>query len=349
MLKRVLITVILLAAGVCFTLESTYIDAQNYGSAASRIVIGLYGTGDYKVEKGNDFVEIKLDNSDLSKLNISNPAGGLIKSIEQFGDKIIIAISCPYCLEQMILDSPQRLVLDIIIAQPDKEQKLEIADFYTSTGKLNSADKIYGQLHHNYPEDHEILYKWILLLKQRGSSRLKDIAAKIPQNSEYYPLAQQIVKGDYRDKTMLVYPEGKTKNACQISSTEEKTTTESIYIIPETQQEKKQTSKPDKVKKLYSTKWIRWVMLIIILILLLILIYHFLANISRKKRKTTYNINIEPDSKEKISPEENKTFCLMVCRLLDFGWTNSEIARELKISEEEVERLVQLCHQDESR
>jgi len=249
----------------------------------------------------------------------------------------------------MILDSPRRLVLDIIVAQPDKQQKLEIADFYTSTGKLNSADKIYGQLHHKYPDDHEILYKWVLLLKQRGSSRLKDIAAKIPQNSEYYPLAQQIVKGNYRDKTTLIYPEGKTKNACKISSTGEKTTTESIYIIPETQQETKQPSKPDKEKKLYSTKWIRRIMLIIILILLLILIYHFIANISRKKRKTAYNISIEPESKEKIPSEENKTFFLMVCRLLDFGWTNSEIARELKISEEEVERLVQLCHQDESR
>lgn len=349
MFKRVLITVILLAAGICSALESTYIETQNYGSAVSRIVIGLYGTGAYKVEQGNNFVELKLDNSDGSKLNISNPAGGLIKSIEQFSDKIIIAISCPYCLEQMILDSPRRLVLDIIVAQPDKQQKLEIADFYTSTGKLNSADKIYGQLHHKYPDDHEILYKWVLLLKQRGSSRLKDIAAKIPQNSEYYPLAQQIVKGNYRDKTTLIYPEGKTKNACKISSTGEKTTTESIYIIPETQQETKQPSKPDKEKKLYSKKWIRRIMLIVILILLLILIYHFIANISRKKRKTTYNINIEPESKEKILPEENKTFFLMVCRLLDFGWTNSEIARELKISEEEVERLVQLCHQDESR
>ena len=349
MFKRVLITVILLAAGICSALESTYIETQNYGSAVSRIVIGLYGTGAYKVEQGNNFVEIKLDNSDVSKLNISIPAGWLLKSIEQFGDKIIIAISCPFCLEQMILDSPRRLVLDIIVAQPDKQQKLEIADFYTSTGKLNSADRIYGQLHHKYPEDHEILYKWVLLLKQRGSSRLKDVAAKIPQNSEYYPLAQQIVKGNYRDKTTLIYPEGKTKNACKISSTGEKTTTESIYIIPETQQETKQPSKPDKVKKLYSTKWIRRIMLIIILILLLILIYHFIANISRKKRKTAYNINIEPESKEKIPPEENKTFFLMVCRLLDFGWTNSEIARELKISEEEVERLVQLCHQDESR
>ena len=349
MFKRVLITVILLAAGVCSALESTYIETQNYGSAVSRIVIGLYGTGAYKVEQGNNFVEIKLDNSDVSKLNISIPAGGLLKSIEQFGDKIIIAISCPFCLEQMILDSPRRLVLDIIVAQPDKQQKLEIADFYTSTGKLNSADRIYGQLHHKYPEDHEILYKWVLLLKQRGSSRLKDVAAKIPQNSEYYPLAQQIVKGNYRDKTTLIYPEGKTKNACKISSTGEKTTTESIYIIPETQQETKQPSKPDKEKKLYSTKWIRRIMLIIILILLLILIYHFIANISRKKRKTAYNISIEPESKEKIPSEENKTFFLMVCRLLDFGWTNSEIARELKISEEEVERLVQLCHQDESR
>ena len=322
MFKRVLITVILLAAGICSALESTYIETQNYGSAVSRIVIGLYGTGAYKVEQGNNFVEIKLDNSDVSKLNISIPAGGLLKSIEQFGDKIIIAISCPFCLEQMILDSPRRLVLDIIVAQPDKQQKLEIADFYTSTGKLNSADRIYGQLHHKYPEDHEILYKWVLLLKQRGSSRLKDVAAKIPQNSEYYPLAQQIVKGNYRDKTTLIYPEGKTKNACKISSTGEKTTTESIYIIPETQQETKQPSKPDKEKKLYSTKWIRRIMLIIILILLLILIYHFIANISRKKRKTAYNINIEPESKEKIPPEENKTFFLMVCRLLDFGWTN---------------------------
>ena len=76
MLKRVLITVILLAAGVCSALESTYIETQNYGSAVSRIVIGLYGTGAYKVEQGNNFVEIKLDNSDVSKLNISIPAGG---------------------------------------------------------------------------------------------------------------------------------------------------------------------------------------------------------------------------------------------------------------------------------
>ncbi len=349
MTKRFFVTLILLTAVFCSALEVTYIDWQNYGSAATRIVIGLYGTGDYKVDKSNDFVEIKLDNADVSKVDISNSAEGLIKSIEQFGDKIVISTFCPYCLEQMELDAPRRLVLDLIVAQPDKQQKIELADFYTSVGKLNSADKIYSELHRNYPSDYEILYKWACLLKQRGSGRLKEIVGKIPEKSEYYSLAQQMLKGtEKKDSAQLCSPQ-KAQNACKISSVEEKTTTDSLYIMPKTQQDKKQTTKPAKVKKLYGRKWISRIMLLIILMLLLILIYHFIASISRKKRKTTLNINIEPENKEDIHPEENNTLCLMVRRLLDFGWTNSEIAKELKISEEEVERLVQLCNQDESQ
>ena len=348
MVKRVLITAVLLLAAFCSALDFTYVEMENYGSAVSRIVIGLYGTGDYKVIEGNNYVEINLDNTNANKANIQYQPGGLVYAIEQIDNKMVIPISSSYLLEQMVLDSPRRLVLDIIVAKPDKQQKLELADFYTSAGKLNSADKIYYELAKSYPEDYAILYKWTLLLKQRGSSRINEIAAKIPQNSEYYPFAQQIIKGNQLRKAAQCTPAVKTQNACKIEGDKEKAETKSLSLIPKAPEKAEKTANPIKDKKLFATKWIPKLMLLIILILLLILIYHILANVGKRKKKPPLNFNLESQKKTELTTEENKTLVLMVRRLLDSGWKNSEIARELKISEEEVERLVQLCHQDES-
>jgi len=343
MIKRVLITAVLLSAAFCSALDFTYVEMENYGSAVSRIVIGLYGTGDYKVIEGNNRVEIKLDNTNANNANIQYQPGGLVNAIEQIDNKMIIPVSSPYLLEQMILDSPQRLVLDIIVAKPDKQQKLELADFYASAGKLNSADKIYYELSKSYPEDYAILYKWTLLLKQRGSNRINNIAAKIPQNSEYYPLAQQVLKRNQIPKTAQCNPAEKTQIAGKTVCDQEKAET----IIPQAPETGK-TANTIQDKKLPATKWMRKLMLLIILILILILIYHLIANIGKRKKKPTLDFKMESENKTEIPAEENKTLVLMVQRLLDSGWKNSEIARELKISEEEVERLMQLRHQDES-
>ena len=216
-------------------------------------------------------------------------------------------------------------------------------DFYTSAGKLNSADKIYYELSKSYPEDYAILYKWTLLLKQRGSNRINNIAAKIPQNSEYYPLAQQVLKGNQIPKTAQCNPAEKTQIAGKTVCNQEKAET----IIPQAPETGK-TANTIQDKKLPATKWMRKLMLLIILILILILIYHLIANIGKRKKKPTLDFKMESENKTEIPAEENKTLVLMVQRLLDSGWKNSEIARELKISEEEVERLMQLRHQDES-
>jgi hypothetical protein len=41
---------------------------------------------------------------------------------------------------------------------------------------------------------------------------------------------------------------------------------------------------------------------------------------------------------------DSKTMCRMVGKLTSDGWTRKEIARELKISQAEVEQYLHLCH-----
>jgi tetratricopeptide (TPR) repeat protein len=305
-------------------------------------------------------VEVKIDNNNPSKVNIGYKGGNIVRSIEQRNNRIRISISPAYRLERMVLEDPLRLVLDIIVANPNRQQKLNIAEFYTSCGKLNSADKLYVELNRDYPNDGEILYKWALLLEQRGSNRLKAIVAKIPKISTYYSMGQSILARVYGKKAPSTPPAEKTtpqekpkpieppKPVQEIPPAPESDQTvlpESLIATPPLQQDVQETPLPMQKKESTLSFFEKNPLLIVFFVLLLLLIIIIFIFIHSGKKKPKPIVSVPPEIRKDSASLDTETLCRMVSRLLINGWTNKQIAKELKLPEEEVERLVKLSHQ----
>ncbi|MEN6445072.1 MAG: hypothetical protein ABFC98_03395 [Candidatus Cloacimonas sp.] len=366
MKAKILFTFILLIASLCAAIDFSFVDMENYGSGVTRIVTGFKGSGNYDVVSGSNYVEVTIDNENASRVNISYEGGNIVRSIEQKNNRLRIAISPAYRLEKMVLEEPLRLVLDIIVAKPNRQQKLDIADFYTSCGKLNSADKIYGELNNDYPSDGEILYKWALLLEQRGSNRAKGIVTKIPKNSAYYSAGQDLLARLNGQKIPATPPPEKPSTPEKIMQKEEPRPIEPTQPIqeppateeiikmpmpetlianppmPEGSQKSSLPSEQEETKESFLDQNPLLIVFIVLLVLLLCIIFIFLHG-SKKKFKPSATLLSE--IKATNTNLDTDTLCRMVSKLLENGWTNRQIAKELKLPEEEVERLVKLCHQ----
>ncbi len=363
---KVLFMLTLLIASLCAAIDFTYVDMENYGSGVSRIVVGFYGTGNYEVIPNSDYVEVKIDNNNPSKVNISYEGGNIVRSIVQRNNSIRISVSPTFRLERMVLEDPFRLVLDIIVAKPNRQQKLDIAEFYTSCGKLNSADKIYVELNRDYPNDGEVLYKWALLLEQRGSNRLKAIVAKIPKNSAYYSAGQDILNRVYGRKAAAgtssekAAPQEKPKSVEEPKpieplkankeippavETEQTVQPESLVATPPLPQDIQEAPLPSGSEESKLSFFEKNPLLIVFFVLLLLLIIIIFIFIHSGKKKPKPVVFAPPENRKEGEALDTETLCRMVSRLLINGWTNKQIAKELKLPEEEVERLVKLSHQ----
>ena len=73
-----------------------------------------------------------------------------------------------------------------------------------------------------------------------------------------------------------------------------------------------------------------------------IIIFIFIHSGKKKPKPVVF---APPENRKEGEALDTETLCRMVSRLLINGWTNKQIAKELKLPEEEVERLVKLSHQ----
>ncbi|MDY0152906.1 MAG: hypothetical protein RBS43_11580, partial [Candidatus Cloacimonas sp.] len=189
----------------------------------------------------------------------------------------------------------------------------------------------YNALHIDYREDAEILYHWAELLAKRGSSRATEKLSMIPSRSSYYRSAQVLLAKLHGDEEPL--PPPPIAVAEKMVEEDESMPVDSIIQAPV----QKQADAPPPVKK----SWGYFPLIAVEVLLLAMVLYLISIAIRRPKRKL---VNAEDIVKPEDSGLDTKTLCRMVSKLLADGWTMREISKELKISQKEVENLVQLCH-----
>lgn len=311
------------------------VNMENHGTAVSRVVIGLSGESGTEINSSNSGVQVLIKDYLPSQARINYKAGGLISGVYQQENLVKIDVDGAFRLEHLRLDN--RIVIDIFAARPSKAQRLIIADFYSSVGKLNSADKTYGDLHIDYREDSQILYNWAQLLHKRGSTRATEKLAMIPQNSPYYSKAQQLMAMIHGDEEPLPPP----PDAKDFSSMESETVVPDT-VLPDTVQvipaREVTASQPSRKKRIFYPGWLLPIALLVMGGLLA-----YLAFTRTPKRRPAVK-KPTPSIVASEAALDSKTMCRMVGKLTSDGWTRKEIARELKISQAEVEQYLHLCH-----
>lgn len=328
------VALIVLLSALCYLNASvayTYVQVHHYGTAVSRVVVGFSEKTVPTINKNTGSLEIRLkDDDNGSAAPVDFSAGGLVSGIEQNGGSLQVTAREQFRYEQLGMGN--RLALDIFVADPNKAQRLEIADFYRDKGKLASADKAYNALHIDYREDAEILYHWAELLAKRGSSRATDKLSMIPSSSSYYRSAQVLLAKLHGDEEPLPPPPVTVEE--KMVKEDENMPVDSIIQTPVPEQ----AATPPPVK---NSLWGYIPVIAVDTVLLAIAIYLIFIAVKLGKRKVTpHQDAVKPEA----SGLDTGTLCRMVSKLLADGWTMREISKELKISQKEVENLVQLCH-----
>ncbi len=311
------------------------INMENHGTAVSRVVIELGGESGTEINTSGSGLQVLIKDYLPSKASINYKAGGLISGISQRDNQVQIDVQGAFRIEQLRLG--KRQVIDIFAAQPTKAQRLTIADFYSEVGKLNSADKAYNDLHIDYREDNQILYKWAQLLHKRGSARATEKLSMISQTSPYYAKAQQLMAIIHGDEEPLPPP----PDANEFGSAEAQETVQDS-VLPDTANTIVAKNLPaplvPKQTRRFDPNWLFPFALLVMGAFLLYLAFTLKPKRHPAAKKPSPAISVSNTALD------SKTMCRMVGKLTADGWTRKEVARELKITQTEVEQYLHLCH-----
>lgn len=336
-MKKLVLMLALLAfsmlLGASASLES--VNMENHGMAVTRVVLQLNGSSETEISRSGSNLDVLIKDYLPGKASVNFKAGGIVSDVEQHNNSVLITVAKPFRYEQLRLGN--RLAVDVFTAAPSKAERITIAEFYGSTGKLNSADKMFNDLHIDYREDGEILYKWAQLLYRRGSARATEKLSLIPHNSAYFAKGQQLMAEIHGDEEPP--PPPPEENTEPLA----KAVTAKPDSVPEAVPQPTQSdATPSPIPKRNGFAF-PFVPFLIILAALLLVFILFFSLFTRKKSPTPKKV--VPQLKPSETALDSKTMCRIVSKLTADGWTRREIARELKIPQKDVEQYLQLCHQ----
>jgi len=346
MMKRLIILIMVLTSCALSAVSIRSIRAENYDDAACRLVLKMDRDVDFTVkQQGKDFY-LTFSNFD-GHIPAYNFSGTFLDKVEPAGAGLKVSSQVQVSYLTMQLNGSEALVIDFLKVTQQKKERLVIARFLSDKGRLASADKEFHRLAIDYKDHYDILYYWGELLIKRGSSRAAEKLALIPKSSSYYAAAQELLQPGKDGKAEK--PKGKPEPKPIQEETElqppAKTDQELLEqplqdsIIVATRPEVFHQEKPNFLSSLAELASANILLTIVVFVAILVLLGILIFGSFKKSAK-----------KSPLDIEENRlgldtdTLCKMVNRLLSDGWTNKEIARELKISQHEVELIVRRLH-----
>lgn len=352
-MKRLLMVIMVLTTCALSAVSIRSIRAEDYNGLVCRLVLRMDQDVGFTVDKqGNDyFIAIEDFDGQLPGFSLS---GTFLDQIEITGDGIKVSSAARLRYLTMRLSDVKALVIDFIKFSQSKKERLFIASFLIEKGLLGSADRAYEEIARDYPNHYDVYYHWGDLLLQRGSARAAKKLNMIPDFSSYYPLAQELLHGagiiSRIDKLPEETPE---RQEPEIAITHENV---ELQIKAKTELGHSASSPQDSIVFFATSdetnaeragffssmaEWVsRHILLTIVLFVGILVILAFLIfSILKKPAKIPHQ-----DIQESSLGIDTDTLCKMVHRLLADGWTNKEIAKELKIAQHEVELMVRRLH-----
>jgi hypothetical protein len=346
-MKRLFMMLLLFGISLLAAVSITQIRAEDYNGVVCRLVIQLERDSDFIVERqsGGFFVGIERLEGSLPTHSLE---GTFLDRISMGNSGIMIHTGLDLDYQTMRLSDRNAIVLDFLSKAGGKNERLTIAKFYSDKGKLASADKEFHLLAIDYPNHYDILFHWGELLIKRGSQRAAEKLAMIPQSSPYYDAAQELIlpggkKPQAEDKSVPQEEEDHYIPLMPEDIHEEEQDSIATALIPPIREALDPSDFQDKSPS-FIGKAADWasehiiITIIIFVALLITLCIMIFGNCLFKHKPKKKEIQ------EASQILDTDTMCKMVNRLLADGWTNKEIARELKVSVHEIELIVRRLH-----
>ncbi|HHV37608.1 MAG TPA: hypothetical protein GXX77_07240 [Candidatus Cloacimonetes bacterium] len=346
-MKRILIVLLLVMCSLLNAVSIRGIRALGEPVVACRLALQMDENTDFQVQKraGGFYIRIAGFDGILPAPNLSQ---SFFDYIDADQNGILVRTSENLSYETMALTDTKALVVDFYKPAETKEQRLALARFHTDRGRIARADKIYHELYIDYNGHYDILLAWGELLIKRGSDRASEKLKMIPSSSQFYSRAQELLSSvdpkhiDTSNEPMMEVVEEeiidlKPDPAIDYKLPED----DDEYIENELQRILKRsdiTEMIDDRDSLWQKLNIVVVAAIIVVAILLIFIIVLLLRLRAAKR------NVKHGVKKRATKMDSATITKMVSKLLSDGWTNKEIARELKISRYEVEQAIKRLH-----
>ncbi len=345
MRRLLLLSLLLVGIGMLTAVSVSSIRAEDYSGVVCRLVFQMDQDTDFVIQKQSDgfFLGLNQVSGELPPYSLG---GTFIDGISIVTGGIKIRSSLDLSHHSMRLSDHNAIVIDLFKQATSKRDRLITAKFLADKGRLASADREFNSLAIDYPDHYDILYHWGELLIKRESSRAPEKLAMIPRTSHYYEAAQELI----RDNSMSQQTDP-AQNVEEESEDEEpmvlmqmpgldEVAEDSVYgIATITRVEDHYDNGQSLLSKVADWGNRHFVITIIIFVVLLVVLCIMIFG-NYKMSKKLKKESIEESSQ----PLDTETMCKIVNRLLTDGWTNKEIAKELKISNHDVELIVRRLH-----
>lgn len=310
----------------------------------TRVVITLSDKTEwsYAADTGGHAVKVQIYNCESANpqtqgLNTSS----LVKQITTVQNKdncaITLDLSGAFYIETMALENPYRIVLDLFKAKRsyNLDEIWAQAEFYEKAGKLIPAGKEYAKASRRFPDNKDTCFLWgRLMLRQQNYEKAKDKFRSVPEKSVYYGEAQRfltmLINNDYSGAEQAVKP----VEAAPEIVTAKTDKAETAVAEPVVEEQCGGSWKPCSIvqRRVLGMPIWGWLIVVLILAIALLLIVDLKRLMKDKKAQKLSN---------SVSVIQNEALKLkMVKKLMESGWNASAIARELMLSEKEVQALL---------
>lgn len=339
--------ILLLLYSLCLLTGQTTIDnitVNGENLIVTRVVISLAqkAVWSYQTDTDKHVVSVHISNCNSTQPQIEGlHTGTLVTAIETTSQKndavVAINLSGPFYIETLFLDEPYKIVLDLFKYQKvyNYQDQLAQAAFYVKSGKWYAAGKQYAQIRKDFPSEFDANYLWAkLLLKQHNFEKAKAKLEAVPSYSKYYAEAQATltklnantytyteVEEPEADKVDTVTPANPRQNIPKATST----------VVPALSFNHvvKATEETVSLKLADIPVWAWFLMLLVVLIACFIILDILHHQKAHKERKAAREITLIKDDSIKAA---------MVRKLIENGWNETEIARELMLKPKDVKR-----------
>ncbi|MCK9331727.1 MAG: hypothetical protein M0Q19_00960 [Candidatus Cloacimonetes bacterium] len=343
-MKRLLVMLLVLCGTSLAATSIRSIRTKMYYDSVCRLVFDMDRDTDFNVRKATNGFRIDIPGFD-EQIPEYNLSGTYLDAITVVDDGIKVHSSQNLAFYTLRLGDSRSIVIDFYKNTQDKASRLAIARFNADKGRLATADKDFSRLAVDYPNHYDVFYHWGILLLKRGSDRASAKFAKIPPSSSYYHSAQKLLQQGLQWETEdtksreTIGGENITVDEPNEISSSPKTEAESDSLVTEVPQSvlstPETTTKAEVKSKLPKQFYLYFAGFVILFIIVFLII-----RITKKRNNDDPQCGIQEST---ISMDAN-TLSRMVNRLLADGWTNKEIAREMKISIQEVEQIIRRLH-----
>lgn len=273
---------------------------------------------------------------------------------------VVLTVDKPFFVETMTLDNPFRIVTDLFVSKDTYtyQDLLNHASFYEKSKKWNAANRTYTKILQQYPRNLDTYYHWgNLLVRQGRNESAVEKYNQVPQSSQYFQASQRTIAR----LTGTELPESEVDIAeteSELSDTLAAATIASpVAGTPVRPQRTISSFNIFDFKTMFSNwniggfftrifNWAKslpiWLWIIVLVILAIIdLIFFDIQRIKKQKgRIRPQKIKIKADNSVRQG---------MISKLLDHGWQEPEIARELLITLKEVSLYLKKIKKEKRR